>query len=142
MEARSEKFGLGIAALTALVVLGSALPAGASSGTSGKTQLQSGYSKDERFCSENGTIDYRVTHHTALVTVKLHSLVPKKQYSLDWQNNGVRGYTIGVFETASDGSVAPGSLRLFRPAETQGIGVMVYYLSGFDSEAVVRFKPC
>ncbi len=94
------------------------------------------------FCRTDGTVKYSVVKHTVTITANLHNLAKSKQYSLIWQNNSVRGYTVGAFETTSTGTVAPDSLRLFRAAETHGIGVMVYYLVGVNPKAILHFKPC
>ena len=131
-----------ITVVVAFATLCISSPAGATAGTSATTPLQNGYAKNEKFCDGNGTVTYRVTKQTVIVIVDLHSLIPKKQYALDWQNSKIRGYTIGTFETTSQGAVVIGSLRLFRDAETRGIGVMVYYLSGFNPKATLHFKPC
>lgn len=137
-----KRFVLSSVAAVALASVGIPSPAGAASGVSATTSLQNGYAKNETFCDGHGIVDYRVTKKTVTITVGLHSLTPKKQYSLAWQNNNVRGYTIGVFVTTSTGSVSTGTLRLFRDAEARGIGVVVYYLSGIDPQAILHFKPC
>ena len=137
-----KSFARCVTVVVACVNLCLSSPAGATGGTSATAQLQNGYAKYEKFCDSNGTVTYRVANQTVTVLVDLHSLIPKKQYALDWQNNKIRGYTIGTFKTTSTGAVVMGSLRLFRDAETHGIGVMVYYLSGFNPKATLRFKPC
>lgn len=137
-----KSFALSSAAAVALLSMCISSPAGAASGASATTPLQNGYAKNETFCSSHGTVSYRVTKKVVTIAVDVHSLRPKKQYSLAWQNNNVRGYTIGVFETTSTGAVTTGSLRVFRDAETHGIGVMVYYLPGVNPKAILHFKPC
>lgn len=117
-------------------------PASASTGASATTSVQNGYAGHEMFCGTAGTVTYSVAKRTVTVTADIHNLVKSKQYSLIWRNNSVRGYTIGAFETTSGGTVTPNSLRLFRSAETHGIGVIVYYLVGVNPKAILHFKPC
>jgi hypothetical protein len=137
-----KSLALGTATVVALAPMCISSPASAAIGVSATTPLQNGYAKNETFCNRHGTVTYRVMKKVVVITVDLHSLTPKKHYSLDWQNNNVRGYTIGAFKTTSTGAVATGSLRLFRDAELHGIGVLVYYLSGVNPKAILHFRPC
>ncbi len=125
-----------------LVALYAASPASARTGISATTAVQNGYAEHEMFCGPDGTVTYSAAKRSVTITVNLHNLARKQKYSLIWRNNSVRGYTIGAFETTSAGTVAPDSLRLFRSAETHGIGVTIYYLVGVNPKATLHFVAC
>ena len=149
-DGRFELHKLGnrrIGSLVALLLIGALIvvlklhPWQSVTGVSASTRVQGGYAKNESFCG--GTVQYRVSDKIATVTLNLVSLSPHREYSLDWMNNTVRGYTIGAFKTTSGGKVVSGSLRLFRPAETHGIRVNVYYITGgVNPTDIHHYGPC
>jgi hypothetical protein len=110
--------------------------------TSAPIPVQSGYDVDEQFCGTFGVIQYEALKKRVELRLLLAPVKPNRQYSVDWQNNKVRGYTIGAFSTNGSGVVRRGSLRLFRPGEVRGIGVVIYSLVGNAPLGLERFKPC
>ncbi len=104
--------------------------------------VESGYDASERFCGTSGEIQYVALQKRVELQLTLTSEKPKRQYSVIWQNNKVRGYTIGVFLTDTSGAVRQGSLRLFRAGEVRGVGITIYYLVGNTPLGAQRFKPC
>jgi hypothetical protein len=110
--------------------------------TSAPTSVQSGYDASERFCGTTGEIQYVALRKQVEIRASLTAEKPNRQYSVIWQNNKVRGYTIGVFSTNASGEIRPGSLRLFRAGEVRGVGVMIYYRVGNTLLGAERFKPC
>jgi len=110
--------------------------------TSAPIPVQSGYDAGEQFCGSVGVIQYVALKSRVELRLLLAAVKPNRQYSVDWQNNKVRGYTIGAFSTNGSGAVRRRSLRLFRPGEVRGIGVVIYYLVGNAPQGLERFKPC
>jgi hypothetical protein len=110
--------------------------------TSAPIATQSGYDASEQFCGTIGIIQYVAIKKRVELRIRLAAVKANRQYSVAWQNNAVRGYTIGVFSTTGSGAVRRGSLRLFRAGEVRGIGVPVYYLVGNAPHGLERFKPC
>jgi hypothetical protein len=110
--------------------------------TSAPIPVQSGYDASEQFCGTIGVIQYVALKERVELRLLLAAVKPNRQYSVDWRNNKVRGYTIGAFSTNGSGAARRGSLRLFRPGEVRGIGVMIYYQVGNAPSGVERFKSC
>ena len=104
--------------------------------------VQSGYDGNEEFCGTFGKIQYVAIKHQVHFNLKLAVLKENRQYLIDWQNNYVRGYTVGVFSTDHSGAIRRGSLKMFRAGEVRGIGVMIYYLNRFTPLGMQHFKPC
>ena len=104
--------------------------------------VQSGYDGNEQFCGTLGKIQYVAIKHQVHFNLILAKLKANRQYSIVWQNNRVRGYTVGVFSTDNPGAIRKGSLRMFGPGEVRGIGVMIYYLNVYTPVGIQRFKPC
>jgi hypothetical protein len=110
--------------------------------TSASIRVQSGFDSNERFCGALGDIQYLATGQQVALSLHLAELKADRQYSIAWQNNKVRGYTVGTFSTNDSGVVRAGSLRLFRAGEVRGIGVLIYNLVGSTSQNSIYFKAC
>ena len=104
--------------------------------------VQSGYDGNEQFCGTLGKIQYVAIKHQVHFNFNLFAVKANRQYLIDWQNNTVRGYTVGVFLTDHSGAIRKGSLRMYRPGEVRGIGLMIYYLNRFTPVGMQHFKPC
>jgi hypothetical protein len=110
--------------------------------TSAPIPVQSGYDESEQFCGMMGVVQYVAIEKRVELRLRLAAVKANRQYSVAWQNNKVRVYTIGVFSSNGAGDVRRGSVRLFRPGEVRGIGVVIYYLVGDTSLGLERFRPC
>jgi|GEM_PF-1954005 len=110
--------------------------------TSAPIPIQSGYDGNEQFCGTFGKIQYVAIKHQVHLNLSLAAVNADRQYSIVWQNNTVRGYTVGVFLTDHSGAIRKGSLRMYRPGEVRGIGLMIYYLDRFTPVGMQHFKPC
>jgi len=104
--------------------------------------VHSGYGGNEVFCAPqplSGTLTYRVSSGRASVGVAIRSLPRSTRLGIDWSNNAVRGYLIGTVRSDGRGDSIPGSLRLFRPAESQGYKVV---LTWPDNDPLATMWPC
>lgn len=110
--------------------------------TSAPIPVQSGYDGNEQFCGTLGKIQYVAIKHQVHFNFNLSAVKANRQYLIDWQNNTVRGYTVGVFLTDHSGAIRKGSLRMYRPGEVRGIGLMIYYLDRFTPVGTQHLKPC
>jgi len=110
--------------------------------TSAPIPVQSGYDGNEQFCGTLGKIQYVAIKHQVHFNFNLSAENANRQYLIDWQNNTVRGYTVGVFLTDHSGAIRKGSLRMYRAGEVRGIGLMIYYLDRFTPVGTQHFKPC
>jgi len=110
--------------------------------TSPSIRVQSGYDKNEKFCGESGEILYEVNKNHVKLSLDLANLKSERQYQIDWRNNDVRGFAIGAFSTNNSGAIRDGSLKMFRAGEVRGIGILIYYLVGYDPAGLRRFNPC
>ena len=104
--------------------------------------VQSGYNGNEKFCGTLGKIQYVAIKQQVHFNFNLSAAKANRQYLIDWQNNNVRGYAVGVFSTDHSGAIRKGSLRMYRPGEVRGIGLMIYYLNRFTPVGMQHFKPC
>ena len=100
------------------------------------------YDGNEQFCGTLGKIQYVAIKHQVHFNFNLSAENANRQYLIDWQNNTVRGYTVGVFLTDHSGAIRKGSLRMYRAGEVRGIGLMIYYLDRFTPVGTQHFKPC
>lgn len=110
--------------------------------TSAAIPVQSGYDGNEQFCGTLGKIQYVAIKQRVHLNLHLTAVKANRQYLIDWQNNDVRGYTVGVFSTDHSGAIRTGSLRLFRAGEVRGYGLRIYYLVGNVPSGVKHFEPC
>ncbi|MHB8379425.1 MAG: hypothetical protein ACYDB2_05845 [Acidimicrobiales bacterium] len=110
--------------------------------TSAPIPVQSGYDASELFCGAIGEVKYVAAKEHVELRLILTPIRANRQYVVDWRNNKVRGYTIGVFSTNRSGTVRRGSVRMFRPGEVRGIGVDIYYLVGNTPSGLIRLTPC
>ena len=110
--------------------------------TSAPIPVQLGYDGNEQFCGTLGKIQYVAIKHEVHFNLRLAAVEANREYSIDWQNNSVRGYTVGVFLTDHSGAIRKGSLRMYRPGEVRGIGLMIYYLDRFTPVGTQHFKAC
>jgi hypothetical protein len=104
--------------------------AGATPATPGgqTTPVQTGFGGAQDFCAQQplrGGIRYGAQGGRASMQVDVRGLPPRKVLAIDWANNTVRGYTVGVVDTDRQGATIPGSVRLFRPGETRGYKVVL-----------------
>ena len=104
--------------------------------------VQSGYDGNEQFCGTLGKVQYVAIKHQVHFNLNLAAMKANRQYRIDWQNNYVRGCTVGVFSTDHSGAIRSGSLRMFRAGEIRGIGLMIYYLDLYTPLGMQHFKPC
>ena len=119
--------------------------AGTSSSTAVASEpipVQSGYDGNEQFCGTLGKVQFVAIKHQVHFNLNLAAMKANRQYRIDWQNNAVRGYTVGVFSTDHSGAIRSGSLRMFRAGEVRGIGLMIYYLDVYTPLGMQHFKPC
>lgn len=86
--------------------------------TSARIPVQLGYDGNEQFCGTLGKIQYVAIKHEVHFNLRLTAVKANREYSIDWQNNTVRGYTVGVFLTDHSGAIRKGSLRMYRPGES------------------------
>jgi hypothetical protein len=89
-----------------------------------------------------GEVQYVAIKRQVELKLILTPIRANRQYLVDWRNNNVRGYTIGVFSTDRVGAIRKGSVRMFRPGEVRGVGVDVYYLVGNTPSGLMRLTPC
>jgi hypothetical protein len=107
-----------------------------------RVPVQSGFDRSENFCGTTGTIRYSASEHQVQLGVRVSTLKPERQYLIDWLNNNVRGYSIGAFLTDRLGSVAKGSLKMYRAGEVRAEGLRIYYLVRNTPTGWQRFEPC
>jgi hypothetical protein len=92
-----------VAALSlALSVFAATISAGLvtlSAVTSAPIPVQSGYDESELFCGPVGEVQYVAIGRKVELRLILTPIKASRQYLVDWRNNKVRGYTIGVFST-------------------------------------------
>lgn len=108
------------------------------------TPVQSGFGQDEDFCAQrplHGTIEYLAIKGNVTMEVKVEGLPPKSPVAIDWANNTVRGYEVGLVATDTSGTSIPSSLNLFRPGETRGYKI-VLTTTGIDATTLGTLWPC
>ncbi len=142
------RVGLTLALCSALIA---SCGGGASSSSSTMTPttdisipVQSGFGQDQDFCAQrplHGTIEYRASKGNATMDVMVEGLPPKSLVIVDWANNTVRGYEVGVIATDTGGLSIPSSLHLFRPGETRGYKI-VLTTTGADATTLGTLWPC
>ena len=143
--------GVTLAACSALTVScggGATHPSSSFSTTMPKTHIstpaQSGFGQDEDFCAQrplDGTIVYRASSGNVTMDVEVKGLPRKSLVVIDWANNTVRGYEVGLIATDTDGTSIPSSLDLFRPAETRGYK-LVLTTAGINATTLGTLWPC
>lgn len=103
-----------------------------------------GYGGRENFCADaplKGQILYDGTGGYAALSLSVAGLPPNRLVGLNWQNNDVRGYLIASFQTGPTGRSRQSTLRVFRPGEVRGIG-LVLTGSGDQAPVLGRLAPC
>jgi len=104
--------------------------------------VDGGFGKTELFCVRRhavGAIGYQVADGRASLTLAVGGLPTSASLGVAWLNNRVRGYTIASFDTDPAGYAVQSSLRMFRPGEVRGAGMI---LSDSKDHVVASLAPC
>jgi hypothetical protein len=105
--------------------------------------VEGGFGSDETFCAAGpaaGRIRYDVTRHQATLDLHVARLPKRADLGVGWHNaHTPRDYIIASFETNRYGHPRRPSLRMFRPGETRGSGMVLVTRS---DRAVARLRPC
>ena len=92
------------------------------------TPVQSGFDGHQYFCAQQpltGDIEYNGMSGNVVMHLDVRGLPSQVPVYLNWLNNTVRGYVIGVFSTDDGGSAVPTSLHLYRPGEQRGYEIIL-----------------
>ena len=106
--------------------------------------VESGYGMSEPFCaipSLSGRITYEVIDGEATLLLNVRGLPHDETIGVDWLNNNVRGYLVATFATDGRGGAIQESLRIFRPGEVKGLG-LVLTTGEVNQKTVGRLRPC
>ena len=104
--------------------------------------VQSAFAHNEKFCGPIGKVRYTVSGGRVAIHLDIYPQRPKTQFSIDWINNNLRGYTVGTFTTNRAGDPIDSTVQLYRGGEVRGIEMDIYYLVGFAPTAIHRLYPC
>jgi hypothetical protein len=136
---------LGVFAAACGAGSGSHAITGTASGLPGATvSVKSEFAGSETFCASkplSGTITYEVAAGEARMALGVGGLPASSTVLINWLNNPIRGYVIGVFRTNSAGLSVTSSTRLYRPGETRGHEIR---LTSSDAQGTVLgvLRPC
>jgi hypothetical protein len=92
------------------------------------TPVQSGFGGHQYFCAQQpliGDIEYTGVSGEVVMHLDVRGLPSKAPVYVNWLNNTVRGYVIGVFSTDNGGSAVPTSLHLYRQGEQRGYEIIL-----------------